>query len=94
MLESIYFMLFMTDDCLIISKLWVNTYDILLRSDKMALLDAFVEGDQIHVIAASGHADTGVFLRIETDFLIWVKNNEGAAVYAFTSLEGISIFKL
>lgn len=54
----------------------------------------FVEGDQIHVIAASGNTDCGVFIRFESDFLIWVKNNEGTAVFAITSLEGISIFKL
>jgi hypothetical protein len=60
----------------------------------MHAFNAFVEGDQIHVIAASGHQDNGVFLRVENDFLIWVKNNEGNAVYALTSLEGISIFKV
>lgn len=60
----------------------------------MHAFDALVEGDQIHVIAQSGHRDNGVFLRIENDFLIWVKNNEGNAVYAITSLEGISVFKI
>ena len=40
----------------------------------MHAFNAFVEGDQIHVIAASGHQDN--------------------AVYALTSLEGISIFKV
>ncbi len=60
----------------------------------MHAFDALVEGDQIHVIAASGHQDRGVFLRVESDFLIWVKNNEGNAVYAITSLEGISVFKI
>ncbi len=60
----------------------------------MSVFDALVEGDQIHVITASGHQDTGVFLRVESDFLIWVKNNEGTAVYAITSLEGITIFKV
>ncbi|HEY8364857.1 MAG TPA: hypothetical protein VIK84_04725 [Haloplasmataceae bacterium] len=60
----------------------------------MHAFDALVEGDQIHVIAQSGHHDKGVFLRVENDFLIWVKNNEGNAVYAITSLEGISVFKV
>ncbi|QVK17216.1 hypothetical protein KHQ81_09990 [Mycoplasmatota bacterium] len=60
----------------------------------MGVFDSLVEGDQIHVIAASGHSDTGVFLRVENDFLIWVKNNAGSAVYALTSLDGISIFKV
>jgi len=58
------------------------------------VFDALVEGDQIHVIAGSGHQDAGVFLRVENDFLIWVKNNEGRAVYAITSLDAISIFKV
>ncbi len=56
-------------------------------------IGTLIEGDQIHVISASGHSDTGVFLRFESGFLIWVKSNEGNAVYAFTSLEGINIFK-
>lgn len=60
----------------------------------MSAFAALVEGDQIHVRTASGHQDSGVFLRIESDFLIWVKNNEGNCVYAITSLEGISIFKV
>lgn len=60
----------------------------------MHAFDALVEGDQIHVISASGHQDNGVFLRVESDFLIWVKNNDGNAVYAITSLDGISIFKI
>lgn len=59
-----------------------------------SFIDDFIEGDQIHVIAASGSSDTGVFIRFETDFLIWVKNNDGTAVFAITSLDGISVFKL
>ncbi|GEM_PF-985336 len=60
----------------------------------MSAFDALVEGDQIHVVSASGESDRGVFIRIENDFLIWVKNNNGCAVYAITSLEGITVYKL
>lgn len=57
-------------------------------------LNGLIEGDQIRVLTAGGGCDTGVFIRIESDFLIWVRNDGSSAVLAVTSLDGISINKL
>lgn len=54
-------------------------------------LNGLVEGDQIKVLTAGGGCDTGVFIRIDNGFLIWVRNDGANAVLAVTSLQGISI---
>ena len=60
----------------------------------MQAFSTLTEGDQIYVVSPGSTPDYGVFLRIENDFLIWVKNNDSRAVYAITSLEGISVYKI
>lgn len=57
-------------------------------------LSGLVEGDQISVLPAGGGEDSGVFIRVEDGFLIWVRNDSGNAKLAITNLEGISIKKL
>jgi hypothetical protein len=57
-------------------------------------LNGLTEGDRIQVLGAGGGFDMGVFLRFEDGFLVWVRDNAGTALPAFTSLDGISINKL
>lgn len=57
-------------------------------------IGGLVEGDQIQVLTNSGSIDTGVFLRFEDGFLIWVRNNNGNCLFSLTSVDGITISKL
>ncbi|MDF2700246.1 MAG: hypothetical protein K0Q49_1802 [Haloplasmataceae bacterium] len=52
------------------------------------------EGDRIRVISAGGLNDTGVFIRIEGNFIIWVRDDGATPDLTITSLQGISISKL
>ncbi|MFJ8415715.1 MULTISPECIES: hypothetical protein [Bacillus cereus group] len=52
-------------------------------------LDGIREGDRINVFSGGDQIDgTGVFLRVEDGFLIWVDNNANLNV---TSLDVISV---
>jgi hypothetical protein len=57
-------------------------------------INGLTEGDRIAVLGAGGGTDTGVFLRFEDGFLVWIRDNAGTALPAFTSLDGIAIDKL
>jgi hypothetical protein len=62
--------------------------------DGGSTINNLTQGDRIQVLTAGGGSDTGIFLRFEDNFLIWIQNSTGNVVQAITSLNGISISKL
>ncbi|MDF2700245.1 MAG: hypothetical protein K0Q49_1801 [Haloplasmataceae bacterium] len=57
-------------------------------------LNGLDEGDRIRVISAGGLNDTGRFIRVQDNFLIWVRDDGATPDLTITSLFGISVSKL
>jgi hypothetical protein len=53
-----------------------------------------IEGDRISVLTAGGGCDTGVFIRFDREFLVWVRDDGANSYFTLSNLSGISITKL
>jgi hypothetical protein len=56
--------------------------------------DWLKEGDRILVKNKGGRLDTGVFIRFEGDYLIWIRDSSCSGVISSIHMNGISVSKL